>query len=145
MLDTIIQLLRRILPAAIPLRPQDCPLGNRRQGTAPPYTAMIRHNPVPGAVDVQDRQRLPSGRAGGVGRRVRVEGALDSGQRGKLASVTGRAGQRADEPAALGEARRVDAGGVDAVGGLELVDQVCGEDLVADAWLGVRCPLPACL
>ena len=76
---------------------------------------------------------------------IRVHGAGDRGKGRKLAAVCGTAGKSVDEPSAVGVAGGVDTGLVDAVVVLDAVDQVRGEDLVADTGGSIRWAFPVSL
>jgi hypothetical protein len=76
---------------------------------------------------------------------VGVHGARHGGKSRKLAAVVRAAGKSVDESSAVGVAGGVDAGLVNAVVVLDAVDQIRGEDLVADARCRIRRALPVSL
>lgn len=112
--------------------------------------AEIRDRFIRLAVELEHRQRREGGFAvvGGRGEVdvVVVEGAGDGGEGGEGGAVGRGAGEGVDEAAAVGHAGGVDAGGVDAVVGLEVGDCVGDEDFVAREGRGVvGSALPAIL
>ena len=104
--------------------------------------AGVGHDVVGRAVELEDRQRRARRVAGrrlvGVG----VESAGRRGERGERGPVVRRAGQRADEAAAVGLAARVDAAVVDAEVGAQVGEQVRGEDFVVRVGGGARDTFP---
>ena len=83
--------------------------------------------------------------AGVVADYVCVESAGDSGKASEDVAVAGRARESSDEAAAIGVARCVDLGGVDAVVVGNVVDEVGREVLVADTGCGVCGTFPVSL
>ena len=77
-------------------------------------------------MEFQNRKSRSRGRAV-AGPGVRVEGAGHGSECGEGGTVDGGAGEGVGEAAAVGHAVGVDSGGVDAVGGLEVGDEVVCE------------------
>lgn len=88
-------------------------------------------------------------RAGGRARIIAVDVGVESGRNRrkgcKLSAVCRRTGQRANETAAVGVARGIDARLVDAVVVLDAIDEIGCEDLVTDSGCRIRRALPVAL
>ena len=111
-------------------RPARQPMRNGRERYLVLDAAGVWDDVVGRAVELEDRQRRARQVAGRRLVDVGVEGARGRSERREVAAVLGRAGQRADEAAAVGLAARVDAAVVDAEVGAQVGEQVRGEYFV---------------
>lgn len=131
--------------APVPPGPPGDPLGNCGDAAAAGIPAVVGDGAVARPVQLHDGQGRAGRAAVVVARDVGVKGSRDGRKGGELPAVLGRAGQRPGQPGAVGVAGGVDARFVDAVVLLDTIDQVRGEDLVADALFGITRALPVFL